>query len=342
MMAAASAAFPVPAGCGREQYKPGEKFMKNLSPSLVLLLFLAVGCLPVSERAPYTSPAEGDLSGRATPSIDWSGEKQAPRSADQNYSCLVQSYGEIWQKPYEVNGRFFEPIADCTGFVQQGIASWYGDDFHGKKTSNGEIFDMHAISAAHKTLPLGVYARVTNLNNGKKLILRINDRGPYVKDRILDLSCAAARELGYLETGTAPVLIEALGYPVAREPGGRSYRKNSLSPGEATRTPFDPAKVLLGSGPESGEYLAHQVEAKYFVQVGAFENRSSASLLLSRVRGRFPSAVMEKALSGQKVVFCIRLKNFASRQEAEKAKLKLATCGFPDCLIVLEGFVKRS
>lgn len=316
--------------------------MKNLSLNLVLLLFLAAGCLPVSERAPSPSPAGGDISSRSTISIDQKGENLAPCGGDQNYSCLVQSYGEIWQKPYEVNGRFFEPITDCTGFVQQGIASWYGNDFHGKKTSNGEIFDMHAISAAHKTLPLGIYARVTNLNNGKKLILRINDRGPYVKDRVLDLSCAAARELGYYETGTAPVLIEALGYPVARESGGGTYRRNPLSSGAATRTPFDPAKILLGSGPASGEFLAHQVEAKYFVQVGAFENRSSAGLLLSRVRGRFPSAVMEKALSGEKVVFCVRLKNFSSRQEAEKAKLKLAACGFSDCLIVLEGFVKRS
>jgi rare lipoprotein A len=316
--------------------------MKNLSPSLVLLLFLAVGCLPVSERAPYHSTAGGDLSGQSTPSIDRRGEEQAPRGDDQNYSCLVQSYGEIWQKPYEVNGRFFEPITDCTGFMQQGIASWYGDDFHGKKTSNGEIFDMHAISAAHKTLPLGIYARVTNLSNGKKLILRINDRGPYVKDRVLDLSRAAARELGYYETGTAPVLIEALGYPVARGPGGEAYRKKPLTSGATPPASFDSGKILLGSGPESGEFLVHQVEAKYFVQIGAFENRDSAGRLLNRVRGQFPSAVMEKALSGEKVVFCVRLKNFPNRQEAEKAKLKLAACGFSDCLIVLEGFVKRT
>jgi len=316
--------------------------MKNHSLSLVLLLFLAAGCLPVSERAPFPAPAGEDLYSRATPSIDQLGEEQAPFGGDQNYSCLVRSYGEIWQKPYEVNGRFFEPIADCTGFVQQGIASWYGDDFHGKKTSNGEIFNMPALSAAHKTLPLGIHVRVTNLSNGKKLILRINDRGPYVKDRVLDLSRAAARELGYYETGTAPVLIEALGYPVARGPGGGADRKNPLSSGATTRTPFDPAKILLGSCPETGEFPAHQVEAKYFVQVGAFENRSSAGMLLSRVRGRFPTAVMEKALSGDKEVYCIRLKNFASRQEAERARLELASYGFPDCLIVLEGFVKRS
>jgi rare lipoprotein A len=317
--------------------------MKYLLLSLVLLLFLAAGCLPVSERAPSPSPAAGDLSSLATPSIDRRGEELASGDGIQNnYSCLVRSYGEVWQKSYEVNGRFFEPITDCTGFVQQGIASWYGDDFHGKKTSNGEIFDMHTISAAHKTLPLGIYARITNLNNGKKLILRINDRGPYVKGRVLDLSRAAARELGYLETGTTPVLIEALGYPAAREPGGGAFRKNPLSSGVTTRTPFDPSKILIGSCPESGEFSAHQVEARYYVQVGAFENRSSAGLLLSRVRGRFPSAVMEKALSGEKVVFCVRVKNFASRQEAEKTRLKLATCGFSDCLVVLEGFVKRS
>jgi rare lipoprotein A len=97
-----------------------------------------------------------------------------------------------------------------SGNVQKGIASWYGPDFHGKLTSNGEIYNMHALTAAHKTLPFGAYVRVANLNNGKSIIVRINDRGPFIKGRIIDLSYAAAKKLGMDITGVAPVKIKVL------------------------------------------------------------------------------------------------------------------------------------
>ncbi len=97
-----------------------------------------------------------------------------------------------------------------SGNVQKGLASWYGPDFHGKLTSNREIYNMHALTAAHKTLPFGVYVRVTNLNNGKSIVVRINDRGPFIKGRIIDLSYAAAKKLGLDISGVAPVKIKVL------------------------------------------------------------------------------------------------------------------------------------
>ena len=97
-----------------------------------------------------------------------------------------------------------------SGNVQKGLASWYGPDFHGKLTSNQEIYNMHALTAAHKTLPFGAYVRVTNLNNGKSVVVRINDRGPFVKGRIIDLSYAAAKKLGMDITGVAPVKVKVL------------------------------------------------------------------------------------------------------------------------------------
>ncbi len=97
-----------------------------------------------------------------------------------------------------------------SGNVQKGIASWYGSDFHGKLTSTGEIYNMHALTAAHKTLPFGAYVRVTNLNNGKSIVVRINDRGPFIKGRIIDLSYAAAKKVGMDITGVAPVKIKVL------------------------------------------------------------------------------------------------------------------------------------
>lgn len=97
-----------------------------------------------------------------------------------------------------------------SGDVQKGLASWYGPDFHGKLTSNSEIYNMHAMTAAHKTLPFGTYVKVTNLNSGKSVVVRINDRGPFVKGRIIDLSFAAARKLGMSSSGIAPVKIKVL------------------------------------------------------------------------------------------------------------------------------------
>ncbi|RME35133.1 MAG: septal ring lytic transglycosylase RlpA family protein, partial [Deltaproteobacteria bacterium] len=105
------------------------------------------------------------------------------------------------QRPYMVNGKRYDPLRDHSGFVEQGTASWYGPKFHGRKTSNGETFDMYALTAAHKTLPLGVSVRVTNLRNGRQVVVRVNDRGPFVAGRIIDLSYAAAKELDMIEAG---------------------------------------------------------------------------------------------------------------------------------------------
>ncbi|CCQ12510.1 Rare lipoprotein A precursor [Pseudoalteromonas luteoviolacea B = ATCC 29581] len=113
-------------------------------------------------------------------------------------------------RPYTVLGKSYTPMRSEKGYQEQGIASWYGRKFHGYHTSNGEIFNMFAMTAAHKTLPLPSFVRVTNLENGKSAILRVNDRGPFHDDRIIDLSYAAAYKLGYYRNGTARVKIEAI------------------------------------------------------------------------------------------------------------------------------------
>ena len=112
--------------------------------------------------------------------------------------------------PYKVAGRWYVPREE-PGYDRQGTGSWYGDDFHGRKTANGEIFDMNALSAAHPTLPLPSYAYVTNLSNGRTILVRVNDRGPYVNDRVVDLSHASARALGYEGQGRAPVRVRYAG-----------------------------------------------------------------------------------------------------------------------------------
>jgi len=114
-------------------------------------------------------------------------------------------------KAYEIDGKLYYPLDEAHGFIEEGVASWYGDDFHGKKTANGEIYNMYAMTAAHKTLPLGTVLEVQNLNNSKKIVVRVNDRGPYVGTRIIDLSYQAATQIEMVRNGTTRVKITALG-----------------------------------------------------------------------------------------------------------------------------------
>jgi len=117
------------------------------------------------------------------------------------------------QKAYSVNGNIYYPKKSVpVGWTQKGIASWYGPDFHGKYTSNGEIYNMYAMTAAHKTLPMNTIVKVTNLNNHKTVTVRINDRGPFVKGRIIDLSYSAGKKIGLDKSGIAPVKIEVVGF----------------------------------------------------------------------------------------------------------------------------------
>jgi rare lipoprotein A len=113
-------------------------------------------------------------------------------------------------KPYSINGRTYTPTENAA-YRADGVASWYGPDFHGRQTANGEVYDMHGISAAHPTMPLPSYARVTNLDNGRSVVVRVNDRGPYARNRIIDLSVGTAKALDFYGLGLANVRVEYIG-----------------------------------------------------------------------------------------------------------------------------------
>jgi rare lipoprotein A len=124
-------------------------------------------------------------------------------------------------RPYKVFGTEYVPLADAQGFKQRGVASWYGRRFHGQKTASGELYDMYAMTAAHPTLPIPSYVRVTNLANGRSVVVRVNDRGPFHSSRVIDLSYAAAYRLGYIQAGSAQVELESV--QAAREQAGAVY-----------------------------------------------------------------------------------------------------------------------
>ena len=212
-----------------------------------------------------------------------------------------------WEKPYKVNGERYDPLRSEQGFVQEGVASWYGRDFHGKLTSNGETYNMNAMTAAHKTLPLGVYVKVTNLENGKSAVVRVNDRGPFVKKRVIDLSYAGAKALGYVDAGTARVKIEALG-----------YQANAKSASGAT-TYQAPASYDVGS---------------FTIQVGAFTNQQNAVQLKERMQAQYGASAMQKAVVNGRTFFKVRAGKFTSLEAAEAARDRMEQEGFANCFVV--------
>lgn len=180
--------------------------------------------------------------------------------------------------PYTVRGKTYYPMHSEQGFSEQGIASWYGRKFHGYHTSNGEVYDMFAMTAAHKTLPLPSFVKVTNLENGKSAVVRVNDRGPFHDDRIIDLSYAAAYKLGFYRQGTANVKIEAL------LPNDSQAHSAYIQIVAAS----NPDKLgALGRALE----LEHKVPSKiiekdgiYRLRLGPIANGDAAKALLNRIK----------------------------------------------------------
>ncbi|MFO1427246.1 MAG: septal ring lytic transglycosylase RlpA family protein [Steroidobacteraceae bacterium] len=155
---------------------------------------------------------------------------------------------------YEVFGKRYYVLATSEGYVERGTASWYGPGFHAERTSSGEPYDMYAMTAAHKTLPIPVYARVTNLRNGRSVVVRINDRGPFVGDRIIDLSYTAAWKLDMLREGTAPVELRVL--PAGPAPAPTLTAQATM---QATPTPTATTAAVTGGAPQSAVAAAEPV-----------------------------------------------------------------------------------
>jgi rare lipoprotein A len=212
-------------------------------------------------------------------------------------------------RPYEVNGIRYFPLSDAEGFVEYGKASWYGAEFHGRPTASGLVYDMHAKSAAHKTLPLDTVVRVVNLSNQRSVVVPVNDRGPFVRGRVIDLSFAAAKELDMIGPGIAEVRVEAL----ARE---------GIRPGsEGGSVP-----LLEWQDFRKGEFT---------IQIGAFENEAKALALADRFRELFDFVHVDVYRNETGRVFHrVQVSKSTNLDEAEEMERKLAAMGFPNAFVV--------
>lgn len=188
--------------------------------------------------------------------------------------------------PYTVLGKTYRVMPDAKGFRQTGYASWYGKKFHGRKTSNGEVYDMYGMTAAHKTLPIPSFVRVINQNNGRSIVVRVNDRGPFHGDRIIDLTYTAARKLDFIAAGTAPVLVEVLEPPEGAIFQGLKPSQQTSSQAEskiknikvtaATESSDTSATLLEPKAPAPRNSGGYEIPTGTYLQVGAFSAQSRA------------------------------------------------------------------
>ena len=197
----------------------------------------------------------------------------APPSETRDYDSIpdavpkIEPLSKTGNKPYEALGNKYVPLKSSKGFVQSGTASWYGKKFHGRRTSSGEAYDMWAMTAAHPVLPLPTYVQVTSLDSGKQIVVKVNDRGPFLHDRIIDLSYAAAHKLGIAAKGTGQVKIEAL------DPS------SNMDTYVDTHT-YESQSGIAGSEADDGSDSSRL----YFIQVGAFSDKINVLSMRDKLR----------------------------------------------------------
>nr|WP_229448290.1 septal ring lytic transglycosylase RlpA family protein [Massilia sp. CF038] len=319
--------------------------MSRLVPAFIALTILAgcatspeggraVGQLPGHGARPIShAPITPDLpaagSGRGGYYQDDGPGTSPPANLDQIPDAVVKAepYARYSNRPYVVFGKTYTPMLDDRPFTQKGLSSWYGKKFHGQRTSSGEIYDMYKMTAAHPTLPIPSYARITNVDNGKQVVVRINDRGPFHSSRIVDVSYTAALKLGLLSKGSQMVTLERLlpggqsdAVASKRRPADEEARPAALQGQDditalilANRTEIQSEKAR----PDS-EVEAAAPAAGFYVQLGAFARADKANDVRERVKGQdwlgttlgvVRAGALHRVLSGP----------FASRSEAQEA-----------------------
>lgn len=228
--------------------------------------------------------------------------------------------------PYVVYGVTYTPLAEPGGYRERGIASWYGKKFHGRRTSSGEPYDMYAMTAAHKTLPLPSYVRVRNLQNGRSVVVRVNDRGPFLHNRLIDLSYAAAAKLDILGTGTGVVEIEAIEAGEETTQVVKTFPLQVISPAVA-------AEEISDSPPPA-------TSPKLYLQVGAFSQWDNAISLRDRLeRGALRPISIQPAqpqAGTEARLYRVRIGPLASVEEGDRLMERAAQLGITGARIVVE------
>lgn len=272
------------------------------------VLFASCASTPEPDATPQPRRSAG------IPSHSWPGEDGPPAVVPDDMHTIPDAVPR--QEPrsargnppfYEVDGRRYFVSESAAGYTERGIASWYGTKFHGRETSSGEPYDMFAMSAAHRTLPIPTYARVTNLENGSQVVVRINDRGPFVANRLIDLSYAAAVRLDIVGTGTGLVEVHVM------EPGDPALPADAILPGTPVVTP------------------------RLFIQVGAFASRENAERVIERLRlAAIYNVDLYTLETDAPPLWRVRVGPLADVDEVDRVSADVDRAGFPEARVVID------
>ncbi|WP_346798587.1 septal ring lytic transglycosylase RlpA family protein [Halomonas sp. Bachu 37] len=259
----------------------------------------------------------------------------------------IESPSRAGNRPsYEVWGKTYQVLPDSRGYAKQGNASWYGEKFHGYATSNGEIYDMYKMSAAHRSLPLPTYARVTNLDNGRSVIVRVNDRGPFHSDREIDLSYAAAARLNILDDGTGPVRVEAIEPKawLAENAGAASTIASAAVGSSSVASAARSASGNRGQGPRSSEPAVatpetaatnsateRNLEQPVYLQIAALGSSESAAALKTRLESELAQSVRVQSDTD---VHRVQVGPVERSRELDSLKEALRQAGFAQAFVV--------
>ncbi|MDE2090639.1 MAG: septal ring lytic transglycosylase RlpA family protein [Gammaproteobacteria bacterium] len=279
----------------------------QIRPDLTKALVMAAAICAIAACAQFPTQDHGPAS-----PVDVS---QVPNAVPRYESRSI--YGN--PSSYTVNGETYHVLPSCKDYHERGIASWYGTKFHGGRTSSGETYDMYAMTAASKELPLPCYVRVINLENGKSVVVKVNDRGPFVENRIIDLSYAAASRIGMLGTGTALVDVTA------------------VTPGEPLPTTGPGSSLPVTSGaPLVSDASGTINKPQVFVQVGAFANNGNAERVLQKLRTAAikQSFILTETQNGI-TFYKVRIGPLPDVDRVDALTGQLRILGFPDAQVVI-------
>ena len=228
------------------------------------------------------------------------------------YGCSVLAPPAVppgYPKPYRMGGTWYKPLPHARSFTQFGKASWYGTEFHGKRTANGETYNMYDMTAAHKTLPFDTYVSVRNLENNKTAIVRINDRGPFARGRIIDLSYSAAKKLGIVGPGTTDVEIVAL-------PG--------------------PGERYTAGGKTASYPVTDLYQGNFTVQIGAFGDRANAEKLRNQLARTYQHVYVTSYSNGRDTVYRVKVGRYSNLAQANRFESMMIQKGYKDAFAVAE------
>lgn len=252
----------------------------------VTLILLVVGCAPTGRYYQHQDSAPKIIPKKVT---------------TKDAVATYESYAPANMRPYTIRGVRYKPLKTGKGFSDEGHASWYGQKFHGHLTANGEIYDMYEMSAAHKTLPLPSFVRVTNLQNGKQVVVRVNDRGPFHRGRVIDLSYAAALKLDLLKTGVADVKLDVIHVD-------------------------EDGKMTVGRSPTITNKNINKTNQQLFIQVAALQNKSQIDKLANGLTALYQRPYKTKFEKG---IYKLHLGPIQNEHEAEKLLSKLKSNNYP-------------